>query len=153
MFAIATFGTGKPVTARAIEPDWNLVEGEAFKVEVWEPGMILDADGVTVRHPTAQELEETPEQTIKRLDSAIERHIQAVMDAKGYESIERLIGAYSNSTNPVWKAEANAAGNWLTAIWEYSLQVIADVEAGTRTIPTEAELIAELPLFETFLQP
>jgi hypothetical protein len=56
MWAITTFGTGKPVTARAIEPDWNLVEGEEFKVDVWEPGMIWD--GNNVRHLSANELSE-----------------------------------------------------------------------------------------------
>lgn len=54
MWAITSNGIGKTVTARSIEPDWELAEGETFKVEVWEPGMIWD--GATVRHPTEEEL-------------------------------------------------------------------------------------------------
>lgn len=112
----------------------------------YSPDLYVDGETVTVQ-PKA----ETAEQTIKRLDAAIERHIQSVMDAKGYESIERLIGAYSNSPNAVWKAEANAAAQWLTSIWEYSLQVKSDVESEIREIPTEQGLLAELPSFESFL--
>jgi len=35
---------------------------------------------------------------------------------------------------------------WRIAVWEYVEQVLADVEAETRTLPTVSELIAELPV-------
>jgi len=36
---------------------------------------------------------------------------------------------------------------WQTSVWEYARQVQADVMAGTRTMPTTEELLAELPVF------
>jgi hypothetical protein len=56
MWAITPNGIGKPVTARAIEPDWDLVDGETLKVEVWERGMVLAEDGASLRLPTSEEI-------------------------------------------------------------------------------------------------
>jgi len=36
---------------------------------------------------------------------------------------------------------------WNIQVWEYARQVFADVQAGTRTLPTQDELIAELPIY------
>lgn len=58
MWAITTLGIGKPVTARAILPDWGLVEGESFTVDFWTPGMVLAEDGVSLRDPLPED--ETP---------------------------------------------------------------------------------------------
>lgn len=34
---------------------------------------------------------------------------------------------------------------WRSAVWARGYEILAQVQAGERTIPTEAELIAELP--------
>ena len=154
MWAITTNGVGNSVSARAIQPDWELAEGESFKVEVWEPGMILDADGVTVRHPTAEELEETPEQIIKRLESALDRHLDAVANSYRYESIRTMV-TYATSDHATFGPEGRAAVAFRDAVYSYG---IAKIEACTREvdpepIPTEEQLIADCPVFETFLQP
>lgn len=94
---------------------------------------------------------ETPEQTIARLDNAIEAHIQSVISNLGYESLDRLVGVYSDSPNQTWKAEALGAKNWITALWETALQIEQDVTNGTRPIPTEQELIAELPIITDYI--
>ena len=152
MWAITTFGVGRAVTARAIKPDWDLAEGEAFKVEVWEPGMIWD--GVTVRHPTEQELEETSEQTIKRLEGALDRHLDAVANSYRYTDIARMAG-YAGDPDPQFDREGTAAKNWRSAVYRQGInKIIACTrEVDPDPIPTEEELIASMPIFETFLQP
>lgn len=148
MWAITTFGIGKQVTARAIQPDWDLAEGESLKVDVWEQGMIWD--GETVRQPTAQELAETPEQVITRLESAIDRHLDAVAKSYRYESIRTMV-TYATSDHPTFGAEGRAAVKFRDACYQQGIDVISDVQDGKRGIPTEAELIAEMPTFESFL--
>jgi hypothetical protein len=38
--------------------------------------------------------------------------------------------------------------DWRDAVWLRCYEVLAEVQAGTRPVPTEAELIALLPSFE-----
>lgn len=95
-------------------------------------------------------INETSEQIVARLDAAIESHIQATVKAMGYNNLERM-AVYLSSTNTTWAAEATAAPIWVTALWEKALAIQADVEAKNRPIPSEIELIAEMPLFKDFL--
>lgn len=148
MYAITTFGIGKPVTARSIMPEWELVEGESLKVDNWQEGMIWD--GETVRMPTEQELEETPEQIVARLESAIDQHLDFVARSYRYETIRTMV-TYATSEHPTFGAEGRAAVKFRDACYQHGIDVISDVQAGTREVPTEAELIAEMPTFESFL--
>lgn len=56
MFAIKTHGAMKYVSARRIKPGWDLEVDEDFVVDDYSPGMILDADLVTLRNPTQEEI-------------------------------------------------------------------------------------------------
>jgi hypothetical protein len=111
----------------------SLKEGDVISIEETQPKTV-----------------ETGEQTISRLDNAIESHIQTIVKAMGYNNLERM-AVYLSSTNPTWAAEAAAAPKWVTALWEKALVIQADVEADKRPIPSEIELIAEMPLFKDFL--
>jgi hypothetical protein len=57
MYAITSKGIGKKVGARSILPDWDLAEGETFTVEEFNEDLVLAEDGVSLREPTAEELE------------------------------------------------------------------------------------------------
>lgn len=93
---------------------------------------------------------ETPEQVIARLESALDAHIDSVARSYRYESIRTMV-TYATSEHPTFGAEGRAAIKFRDACYAYGIQVIADVQDGKRGIPTEAELIAELPTFESFL--
>lgn len=148
MFAITTFGIGKPVTARSVMPDWELTEFETLKVEHWQQGMIWD--GETVRLPTQQELAESPEQAAKRLEAALDAHIDSVAQSYRYESIRTMV-TYATSDHPTFGAEGRAAVLFRDACYTKAIQIQDEVTAGNRGVPTEAELIAEMPTFESFL--
>jgi hypothetical protein len=94
---------------------------------------------------------ETPEQIIARLEGALDRHLDAVAKAYRYTNIARMVG-YRGDDNPQFNSEGVAAFKWRSAVYTYGIQCIEDVNAGLRTIPTEAELIDELPLITDFLQ-
>lgn len=88
-------------------------------------------------------VEVTPEQIAAQLEAAVDAHINATAQAKGYDS--RITCALrAGYVNP-WQAEGAAFGVWMDNCYTYCYQVMADVQAAVRTVPTEAELIAELP--------
>ena len=43
------------------------------------------------------------------------------------------------------KAEGDAFLAWRTAVWAHAYQVLAEAQAGTRTLPTPTEAVAEMP--------
>lgn len=85
----------------------------------------------------------TAEQIRKSLTDAVQSHMDAAAQAKGYDSI---MSACSYAAFPnAFQAEGQAFLVWRADCWVVGYGVLADVEAGNRPIPTEAELIAELP--------
>lgn len=86
----------------------------------------------------------------ERLEAALDSHIDSEVKKLGYLSLDRLVGVYSNSENPKWKAEALGAAKWNTAIWRTSLMIINEVRQG-RPIPSEEELLSEMPKLVDFV--
>jgi hypothetical protein len=93
---------------------------------------------------------ETSEQTVKRLEAVLDRHLDAVANSYRYESIRTMV-TYATSNHQTFGPEGRAAVKFRDAVYAYGIQVIADVEAGNRGIPTEEELIAELPALSDFI--
>ena len=97
-------------------------------------------------HPPAK----TQQQIAKELESAVDRHIDSVAASRGYGRIgiqpsASCIGYASYPSQ--WQAEAIAFGRWVADCQVKCIQVRADVTDGIlTTIPTEDELIAELPV-------
>jgi len=78
------------------------------------------------------------------LESAVDEHINAVARTKGYDN--RITCAVrAGYVNP-WQAEGIAFGAWMDSCYSHCYQVISEVQAGIRVIPTANELIAEFPL-------
>jgi hypothetical protein len=124
-----------------------------------------DADGFALNLPTwpkdarlatAEEIaaisnpQETPEQIIARLEGALDRQLDAVAKEYRYESIRTMV-TYATSEHPIFGKEGRAAVAYRDAIYSLGIQCNEDVQAGLRPIPTEAELLAELPPFADFL--
>lgn len=100
-------------------------------------GMALVNGEVVAATPT--EMEISAAMTI-----AVQAHLDAAARALGYDNIVSAC-SYAGVANP-YQAESQSFIVWRGAVWAYCYQVRANVLANLRTAPTEAELIAELPV-------
>lgn len=94
---------------------------------------------------------ETPEQTIARLESAVDKYLNEQANSLRYESIKTIV-SYRDDPNPKFKAEGIAGYLLRSAVYTSSINLIEDVTNGLKEVPTEAELIASLPKITDFLQ-
>ena len=76
-------------------------------------------------------------------------HIEAVQNmldnaakAKGYDSILSAC-SYAAYPNP-FQAEGQEFVAWRGAVWAKCYEILGEVEAGTRPVPTVSELLAEI---------
>ena len=79
-----------------------------------------------------------------KLTKAVQSHLDSKAQEKGYDNIFTAC-TYANSTNVTFQNEANTFVAWRDNVWAYCYQVMADVQNQIRNIPTEVELISELP--------
>lgn len=81
--------------------------------------------------------------TKQRMTAAVQSHMDAQAATKGYDSIMSACSyaAFENA----FQAEGHAFLTWRAQCWLASYAILDAVEAGERPVPTEAELIAELP--------
>jgi hypothetical protein len=87
---------------------------------------------------------------IARLEGCLDRHLDAMANSYRYESIRTMV-SYATSEHPTFGIEGRAAVAFRDAVYTYGIQCISDVQNNLRGIPTEEELIAELPLFTDYL--
>jgi hypothetical protein len=120
----------------------SIVNGIEVELSLAEKQVIVDEWNANIT--------ETPEQIIARLEGALDLHLDIVANEYRYESIRTMV-TYATSEHPVFGAEGRAAVAYRDAVYAYGIQCISDVMAKLRTIPTESELIAELPPFADFL--
>lgn len=80
------------------------------------------------------------------LAAAVQAHLDAKARERNYDGILSLC-TYATSTNTTFAAEGQAGVVWRDACWAKCYEVMQSVIAGTRAVPTAAELIAELPVF------
>lgn len=96
---------------------------------------------VAIPEPTKEEIEA---QIQKQLTDAV----QHVLDTKAQElNYDNCLSVCSYIDTGVAKfdAEGRAFRAWRSSVWAKGYEILAQVQAGQRAIPTEEQLIAELP--------
>lgn len=89
----------------------------------------------------------TEEQIQAHLTQVVQNYMDKTVQTRGYDNIHTAC-TYANSTDETFKAEGTACVSWRDAVWRKCYDILAEVKAGTREIPTEEELISELPKLE-----
>ena len=77
---------------------------------------------------------------------AIQDHLDTKPKERLYDGILSLC-TYATSTDPKFAAEGQAGVAWRDACWAKGYEIMDEVLAGNREIPTVEELLAELPVF------
>lgn len=114
------------------------ISKEGFDLKLKPLGYIF------IEEVTDVDIANTEESITNNLTAAIQKYMDNVAKEKSYDGILSAC-TYATSTNPTFAAEGQACVAWRDAVWAYCYQVMADVQAGARAIPTKEELIAELP--------
>lgn len=77
--------------------------------------------------------------------AAVQAHMDAAAAARGYDDIKTAVTYADEPAVPRFQAEGQAFRAWRSIVWAHCYQVLDDVQAGRRAIPSAADLIAELP--------
>lgn len=77
----------------------------------------------------------------------VQSWLDKTVQQRGYDSIHTAC-TYANSTDATFAAEGAACVAWRDKVWRHCYDVLNSVLAGERAVPTEEELIRELPTLE-----
>lgn len=88
---------------------------------------------------------DTPEVIKARLIMLVQRHLDEAAQAMHYDDIKSAVTYADEPSVAKFQNEGRAFRVWRSLVWAYCYDVMAEVEAGTRAIPSSEELIAELP--------
>lgn len=105
-----------------------------------------DKVGKLFHPPGDDSIPPTAEEILKIMQDAIQSHMDTKACERNYDGILSLC-TYATSTNPKFAAEGQAGVEWRDACWAKGYEIMDDVLAGNREIPTVEELLAELPVF------
>ena len=107
--------------------------------------IVPDANG----YPVAQDPPPPPAPTAEQIRAdrvaAVYTHLNTAAQALGYDDIRAAVTYADEPAVPKFQAEGRAFRAWRSLVWAHCYQVLDDVQAGRRPIPSAAELIAELP--------
>lgn len=109
-------------------------------------GQLYRAGEAPQKSPEEQQAEAQAAMQAEFTD-AIQQRLDAFAQERGYDNIMSAC-SYFGSANPRFKAEADRAIALRDATWAKCYEILDDVLAGKRPIPTEEELFAELPKLE-----
>ena len=129
------------------------VPNEGEFVELWAQ---VDAYAKANLDKVTQEIEPEPEPehvpTQEEIEARIQKQltdaVQNFLDAKAQElNYDNCLSvcSYIDTGVPKFDAEGRAFRAWRSAVWAKGYEILDQVKAGYRPIPTEEDLIAELP--------
>lgn len=87
----------------------------------------------------------TSQQIAARLLLAVDDRLNTAAKTKGYDSI--VTAALRAGYPGPFHDEGVMFATWMDATYATCYALLAEVQAGRRNVPTEAELMAELPVF------
>ena len=97
--------------------------------------IVQDADPVYV--PTTEDV-------VNGYIAEVQFYLDSTAQERGYDGILSLC-SYATSKNPKFGKEGQAGVEWRDAVWSKCYEILEEVQAGTRTAPTD--IISELPIF------
>lgn len=101
---------------------------------------ISEAEANSLREPVL-----TPEQQIAVYEHAVQSHMDAAAVSAGYDDIKTAVTYADEPAVARFQQQGAAFRAWRSLCWDYCYTQLAAVQSATRTQPTVAELVSELP--------
>jgi hypothetical protein len=95
--------------------------------------------------PTQEEVDAFLAPPVPTLTAAVQAHLDTTAQEHGYDSIYTACTYADEPAVAQFQLEGQALRAWRSLVWAHCHGVMAAVQAQQRAVPTEAELIAELP--------
>lgn len=93
----------------------------------------------------------TPEQQLAKIKKerlkAVDDYMDRTVQERGYDNIAKCV-TYEGDIDETFNREGTLAKQWRSKVYRKCYDILAEVEAGLRDVPTAEELIAELPKLE-----
>ena len=105
----------------------------------------IEVEDVVVEEEEPIEYVPTTEDIINGYTQTVQSYLDTTAQERGYDNILSLC-TYVNSDVDKFKIEGKAGVNFRDSVWAKCYKILAEVQAGTRDIPTD--IIAELPVME-----
>lgn len=112
-----------------------------------------EADGIWTRNPETGEIEKrplpppTPAEIEAGKVAVVQEHMDAAARALRYDDIKTAVTYAEEPAVPKFQAEGRAFRAWRSLVWAKCYAILEEVSSGVREIPTDDELIADLPAF------
>lgn len=94
--------------------------------------------------PKSQEVYEAVQ--IRRKTALVQNYLDTTAQEKGYDNILSAV-SYAGSGHPVYDSEGVAYKFWRSDCWDAAFAILDAVFAGSRTMPSDTDFLAELPVF------
>lgn len=137
--------------------------GEVIKPAETIPAEIIPAEVIPAEYRTVVEdvkvrrfqIVAIPEPSAEEKAAALQKRytdlIQRILDTEaqklGYDNCNSVC-TYVDTGVAKFDAEGVAFRKWRSAVWALGYELLAEVQVGTRPVPTEAELVELLPKLE-----
>ena len=119
--------------------DIAIVCNEAGNLTIEDKGDYYEVVELPVHVETAEEIQ-------KRLTDGVQNWMDNIVQERNYDNVHTCVGTYLYSPIEKFRLEAEAVRDWVSYVWAKCYEMLAQVEAGERDIPTLEEVIAELPV-------
>lgn len=87
----------------------------------------------------------TPDEIEMQKIAIVQEHMDAAARALRYDDIKTAVTYAEESAVPKFQAEGQALREWRSLVWATCYAILDEVNAGKRDVPTDEELISELP--------
>lgn len=151
-FIIIDIATGKIIKRGNCPQIWvdlqySADNGEACIIGecAYDATHIIDGEPITIVPEPPEPIPPTEAEIVAALTRAVQNHLDTTARQRNYDGILSLC-SYATSLDPTFKAEGQTGVEWRDACWRISYQIMAEVQAGTRAIPTAEELVGSLPV-------
>ena len=101
--------------------------------------------GITIVEEEEPVYTPTQEEIIAGYTDMVQAYLDSTAQTRNYDNILSLC-PYATSTVEKFRREGQAGVEWRDAVWAKCYEILADIQAGTRSVPED--IISELPVMK-----